>query len=465
MRFVKHLIIGAGPTGLGAAYRLRQLGINDLLVIERDAYAGGLATTFTDERGFLWDIGGHVQFSHYTYFDELMQAALGADGWLHHERESWVWLMDRFVPYPFQNNIRHLPKDAQWACIQGLIALLKSPVAARPRNFGEWVSQSFGEGLAEVFMRPYNFKVWAHPLELMNYTWIGERVAMVDVERVLKNIYQERDDVSWGPNSTFQFPKHGGTGAIWRRVAEMIGDEYFQFGSGLSQVDAEHKIATLANGEQIRYEYLLSTMPIDQLCKVVQQTPEQLRAESGRLRRSATNVVGIGLHGQAPAHLKTKCWLYFPENDCPFYRTTVFSNYSPYNVPDASKYWSLMTETSESEFKPVNQATIVEETIQGLLNCKLIESREQIASTWHYRTDYGYPTPSVERDEVLQQLLPFFERHDIFPRGRFGCWKYEISNQDHSLMLGVEWVNRVVLQVPELTLRYPNIANNGAGRL
>lgn len=465
MKFYKYLIVGAGPTGLGAAYRLRQLGEENFLLIERDEYAGGLATTFVDAQGFLWDIGGHVQFSHYTYFDELMLAALGADGWLHHQRESWVWLMERFVPYPFQNNIRHLPKESQWACIQGLLALLKQPPTTRPANFADWVSQSFGEGLAEVFMRPYNFKVWAHPLELMSFSWIGERVATVDVERIISNIYHERDEVSWGPNSTFQFPKNGGTGAIWRRVAEMIGAQYFQFGVGVAHIDSDTKIATLSSGEQIQYEFMLSTMPIDKLCDTVAETPTALREESKKLLRSATNIVGIGLHGQAPAHLATKCWLYFPQNDSPFYRTTVFSNYSPNNVPDASKYWSLMTETSESAFKPVNQETILEETIQGLINSKLIESRAQIASTWQYRTDYGYPTPSVGRDAILAQLNPFFESKNIYSRGRFGSWKYEISNQDHSLMLGVEWVNRILLQVPEITLKYANIANNGAGRL
>jgi protoporphyrinogen oxidase len=464
MQFHKYIIIGAGATGLGAAHRLRQLGATDFCLLEQNDYAGGLATSFTDEKGFLWDIGGHVQFSHYTYFDALMRETLGEDGWLHHQRESWVWLLERFVPYPFQNNIRHLPKAEQWACLQGLLRLQKNPPTTPPQNFAQWVSQSFGEGLADVFMRPYNFKVWAHPLELMSFGWIGERVAMVDVERVLGNIYAERDDVSWGPNSTFQFPKHGGTGAIWKKIAENIGLSHFRFDSRVARIDAAEKVVYLQNGEALQYEFLLSTMPVDKLTQTVSQTPEDLRQKANQLRHSATNIVGVGLHGQAPETLKTKCWLYFPEDNCPFYRTTVFSNYSPYNVPDSQKYWSLMTETSESEFKPVDTAQIVEQTIEGLLNCRLISSREQIASTWHYRAEYGYPTPSVERDEILNAVLPFFEAQNIYSRGRFGSWKYEISNQDHSLMLGVEWANRILLDVPEITLRYPNIANNGAGR-
>jgi hypothetical protein len=55
-------------------------------------------------------------------------------------------------------------------------------------------------------------------------------------------------------------------------------------------------------------------------------------------------VVGIGLDGVVPDKLRKQCWMYFPEDDCPFYRVTVFSNYSPYHVPKPGKQWSLMAE-------------------------------------------------------------------------------------------------------------------------
>src|SRR5688500_3856383 len=92
-------IVGAGPTGLGAAYRLAQLGHSDFTVYERNTWAGGLAGSFRDAAGFTWDIGGHVQFSHYEDFDLAMDATMGSD-WLSHDRESWVWIRDRFIPYP-----------------------------------------------------------------------------------------------------------------------------------------------------------------------------------------------------------------------------------------------------------------------------------------------------------------------------------------------------------------------------
>ena len=66
------VIVGAGPTGLGAANRLHELGHSSWDLFEAIDRPGGLARSFVDDAGFTWDIGGHVQFSHYPYFDRMM---------------------------------------------------------------------------------------------------------------------------------------------------------------------------------------------------------------------------------------------------------------------------------------------------------------------------------------------------------------------------------------------------------
>jgi len=53
-----------------------------------------------------------------------------------------------------------------------------------------------------------------------------------------------------------------------------------------------------------------------------------------------------------PSSLNGVHWIYFPENDYPFYRVTVMTNLSPKLAPNET-YWSLLTETSESDVKPV----------------------------------------------------------------------------------------------------------------
>jgi protoporphyrinogen oxidase len=459
----KYLIVGSGPTGLGAAYRLKELGIFDYLVVDSAPVVGGLAASFLDPDGFTWDIGGHVQFSHYSYFDRVMDEALGCEGWLHHQRESWVWIHDRFVPYPFQNNIRHLPKPAMWKCMAGIVKLYQHGSAAQPANFREWILAKFGEGIAEEFLLPYNFKVWAHDPEMMQYAWVGERVAMTDLMRVAENVLFEKDDLSWGPNQTFRFPKYGGTGAVWRAVADTVGRERIRLCTRLAGVDANGKTAAIEDGGAIEYEKLLSTIPLDRFAAQVEGLAPDVAARAANLKHSTVHVVGIGLTGEPPEGIRSKCWMYFPESNCPFYRATLFSKYSPNNVPPGS-YWSLMLEISESAYKTADRERLIDQTIDGLLATNLIASREQVVSRWIYTAPYGYPIPCLQREAILQSVLPALENLELYSRGRFGAWKYEVSNQDHSFMQGVEWVNRMELGIPETTVHYPNVVNGDWGR-
>lgn len=451
------VVIGAGPTGLGFAYRWKELGLPVPRIFDAGHSVGGLARSELDPKGFTWDIGGHVQFSHYRYFDDLMTRALG-DGWLRHERESWVRIEERFVPYPFQNNIRHLSRETMWRCLAGLVDLHKNPLSRRPRHFAEWIDATFGSGLAEVFMRPYNFKVWAHPLESMDAGWVGERVAVTDLTRVLDNIINEKDDISWGPNNQFQFPLRGGTGAIWERVADLVGREHITLNAAAVHIDTDKRVVEFSNGETVTYGTLISTIPIDELVDVAKLCG--VREAAQKLRYSTSHIIGVGLTGKPPDSLAKKCWMYFPESNCPFYRVTVFSNYSPNNVPDINQYWSLMAEVSESSHKPVDPNRVVADTIQGMRNTGLIDDDHQIASTWYHRAQRGYPIPTVGRDAALDAIHPELEKRGIYSRGRFGGWKYEVSNQDHSLMQGVELASRLACGTPEVTYWFPNTAND-----
>jgi UDP-galactopyranose mutase len=451
---VDYAIIGAGPTGLGAAQRLAELGCGSYMLLEKNTYAGGLAASFKDAQGYTWDIGGHVVFSHYEYFDRLLDDLLG-DGQLRHQRKAWVRACGTWVPYPFQNNIRHLPAQAKWRCVEGLLPGHR-PEAA-PQNFRQWIHSVFGQGIAEVFLWPYNYKVWAIDPAHMNTTWVGERVSVINLETVLKNIILELDEVGWGPNRTFAFPAQGGTGEVFRRLAARHA-EHIRYGCAVAKVDAAKKTLTTAEGEEIVYKQLLSTGPLDLLLRdQLAQAPDALIEAAGRLKHNGVFVAGVGARGRAlhKGEADDRCWMYFPESDCPFYRVTNFHNYAPANVPggDADRA-ALLCETSFSEHKREDLSSLMDKTIAGLDTVGLLAKDAAVGSRFSLTVDYGYPVPCLERDRILREVQPWLEAQGIYSRGRFGGWKYEVSNMDHSVMQGVEWAERMMRNEPEKTYQW-----------
>ena len=318
----------------------------------------------------------------------------------------------------------------------------------------------------------------------MQCQWLGERVAAPDIKTVTKNVILQKTAGNWGPNATFRFPAHGGTGAIWIAVAKTIPKDKTIFGKHgtVKSVNAEDKIVTFEDGKTIKYEKLINTMAVDAL--VEKMGDQSLISLSKELFYSTTHVIGVGIRGARPERIGDKCWLYFPEPDSPFYRATIFSNYSPNNQPATSvklptlqhasgerpsntsdqegPYWSIMLEVSESSMKPVDNPNLLKDCIQGLINTTMLKPEDEIVSTYHRSFEHGYPTPTLEREGVLKQLLPKLQEKDIYSRGRFGSWRYEVGNQDHSFMLGVEAADHIVNGAAELTLNYPDFVNGRA---
>ena len=439
----KIAIIGAGPCGLGCARELNRLGHENWTVFERSDRAAGLAGSVTDPQGFTWDFGGHVVFSHYGEFDKLLEEIMG-DEVYSHERSSYIRFDDRWVPYPFQNNLRYLPPEPAYECVLGLI---EAPGGDPSMDFAQWMEVTFGGGITHHFMRPYNFKVWATPPERMSSNWIAERVSVVDHKRAIRSLVFQEDDAAWGPNNLFVFPATGGTGEIYRRLARRLG-ERIKFERDIERIDVEAKRLLFSDGTTEDYDKLVSTMPLDILVGKLVHCPDNVRAAAEDLEHNGVFMVGIGY--ETPLK-DDKSWMYFPQDHAPFYRATNFAKYSPANVPDAdtARYCSYMTEVSYSRYKPENQDGLADRVEAGLRAAGVVEGHPEIASMHVEDIKYAYPVPTIKRDQALATIQPWLMGHDIYSRGRFGSWKYEIGNMDHAVKMGTDAARHIVEGVEE----------------
>lgn len=426
------VVLGAGPTGLGCAHRLAERGHADWDIYEAAGYVGGLAASETDPEGFIWDHGGHVMFSHYPYVDELIARMLGEDR-EEHVRQASVFIHGRLVPYPIQHNIHRLPSEVFTECRDGILAAQATDHPSE--TFAEWIAATFGEGLAHHFMRPYNEKVWAHPLEEMGVTWQGERVPDVDVARIDANHAANRDDAGWGPNATFSFPALG-TGLLFERIAAAL-PRAVNLGRRSISVDAGRRTVTFADGTSTGYDHLVSTIPLTELVRGLDDAPPELSDAARSLRHTSGIFVGIGVRGEVPPE---RCWVYYPDPDVPFYRVTYLSNYARRMTPRPGLF-SLLAEISvgERDLFPVHEA--IDRTVDAMVRVGLLtedQARHDVVSRHVMPVRHSYPVPTLGRDAALATIQEWLAARSIRSRGRFGAWRYEIGNTDHSLMMGVE---------------------------
>lgn len=121
-------IIGAGPTGLSAAFHLG----DQALLIERNERVGGWCRSIEID-GFTFDYAGHIMFSNDPYVHQMYDLLLGENvHW--QDREAWIYSKSVYTRYPFQGALYGLPADVIKECLIGAIearfgSLTKQPVA------------------------------------------------------------------------------------------------------------------------------------------------------------------------------------------------------------------------------------------------------------------------------------------------------------------------------------------------
>src|SRR5215217_1374651 len=179
------VVIGAGPTGLSAAYHL---GRNSILLEQADRVGGWCRSI--EDNGFTFDMAGHIMFSNDPYVHELYQLLLG-DNVHWQDREAWIYSKGVYTRYPFQGALYGLPPDVIKECIY----------------------QVWGAGIAKHFAMPYNRKLWAVPLSEMETSWLGGRVPLPDLEEMIEGALSPVPK-PMGPNARFGYPLHGGFQAL-----------------------------------------------------------------------------------------------------------------------------------------------------------------------------------------------------------------------------------------------------------
>jgi len=422
--YVENLIIGAGFTGLSAAYHLQEQKQGYLIVDKTEE--GGLCNTVTFE-GFFFDTSGHVIHHKTPLYEDFIKKIMGAN-LLSLKRKAKYAFRQYLLPYPFQVYFFELPdREIVNECIQGLEHVIKCKVNRIPRNFEEWIITNFGKGISKNFMIPYNRKVWRFPLKKISLEWVERYVPKPDAAQILR-FARGIDSIKgqYGYNSSFFYPKLGGIKAFVDAIKQKMGSEFVSsfIESPLRKVDTNKKIAILRNGTKIIWNHLISTIPLPNFVTLLNNAPKVTEFYAKSLKFVSLVSINLGIRREidTDAH-----WIYFPESSIPFHRVVIQSNLSPYVSPDLTH--SLIVEKSLRSGESFDRKNEINQTIAYMLEKRLVKSKSDILLAKANYIKYAYPIYDTAFYNKRSYLLAFLRHYNVYSIGRFGSWEY-LSMED-----------------------------------
>jgi len=463
------VIIGAGPTGLSAAYHLGA----DALLLERNATVGGWCRSIR-QNGFTFDHAGHIMFSNDPYVLKLYDTLLG-DNQHWQMREAWIYSKQVYTRYPFQGALHGLPPEVIKECIVGAIearhgkaaneAVCQAakvedccadgtadalngnqpdgPARAQPtRSFEDFIHQVWGAGIARHFAIPYNRKLWTVPLREMETSWLGGRVPLPDLGEIIDGALKPVAR-PMGPNARFGYPRRGGFQALMDGFLPHIRGKLELNADAVQLLPGERTVA-LADGRRFQYQRMISTMPLPlpELIRLIgAEAPEAVRAAARGLRHVSVRCVNIGI---ARTGVTDKHWIYYPE-DTIFHRIFVQGNASPEcNAPGGFGFTCEIT-YSPTKPLPVDGDALVARCIADCVKVGFIRPDDQVLAASLVDMPYAYVVYDHARAANVATVRSWLEGQGILLAGRYSEWEY--YNSDHAFMAGKRAAEQVTAEL------------------
>ncbi len=398
-----YLIVGAGISGLATA---NFLDSDDYLILEREPEIGGWCKTIVKE-GFVWDFSGHFFHFRDPEIEAYLRARMPEDEVVTVARDSRIYYQGTELDFPFQKNIHQLPHDEFIECLYDLYFreehLQSSEIDTS--SFKGMLYEKFGQGIAEKFLIPYNEKLYACDLDLLDREAMGRFFPHANMADILRNM-RHPDNASY--NSTFTYPR-GGAIMYVNALASEVPEKNLRLSTGLERIDLAKKQAITTSGEVITFEHLVSSAPFDRLLEMtsLEHAPEDFSYNK-------VLVFNLGFDRKGPEGVH---WTYFPDRDMRFYRVGFYDNIL--NTPRMSLYIEIGYAADGTPDVDAER----ERVLHDLERSGIIDGHQLVAEH-HIVLDPAYVHITERSRSEFARLSSILNTAGVYSIGRYGGWTY-----------------------------------------
>ena len=453
------LIIGAGPAGLACAMELSRKG-KTCSVVERDHQVGGLAQTIKIKEGddvFLTDIGPHRFFSKNQYLYDFIEDLLKEE-WRRVPRLTRQFVDGKYYNYPvnFGQVVRNLGllRSARIG-IDYFIARIRYDVFKKPMlTFEDYVVANFGRALAEFSMINYSEKIWGIPCADIHPDWAKQRISGLNLWSVLKNAIGLGGSGKGkkGPKSLvdeFYYPQFG-TGRIYEEIGKHLVKSGTDIHVNSEPIAVRHDgkritevdIKTPDGIETIKPKNVVESVPLTAFLDLLDPKPPAKVLQAAKNLRWRNQVyLFLTLNKE---QVTADNWIYFPQKDIPFGRTSEMKNFSKDMCPEGTTSFFVEFFAFEGDDIWTMPKEQLLEMVMPYFEKWGFFTKEEIRQSYLMKRSHVYPVYDTTYKANVEKIRDYLdELENLIYVGRPGRFRY--TNQDHSLEMGII-ASRMILE-------------------
>jgi UDP-galactopyranose mutase len=410
------VILGAGLTGLGAARHLPSS-----VLYEAKDHPGGHVFSH-EQSGIHFDEGAHIcHAKDETWKKEIFAHA----GEVIHMTQSRVsnWWHGHWVTYPVQNHLRDLPVDFRIRALTEIVAAQMKAPDAPPANYEVWCRNQYGDFLTERFYKEYTDKYWRTPMAEMDTDWLAGRLLPSQLERIIHGAIAPLDEKQ-SVFSSFYYPAKGGFFSFFEKFYR---EADVKTGFRCSGFGVRDRTIRFENGALVTFKQCISTMPLPDLIRAMDEVPDSIRRDADTLRH--TQLIGVNVVVNKP-NLVPCHWFYVYDSDIEISRVKVLSNIIPATLPAGTTV--LQTEIFRRDDETFNVDSLKRKAVQELARMLGFDPDRDVRSVDHIEVSHAYTIPTLGRQAAVDRIADWLQGHGIITAGLYGRWKYVWSDQAYA---------------------------------
>jgi protoporphyrinogen oxidase len=376
------------------------------------------------EKGFTFDYGGsHVIFTKDKKVFNLYRKLLRGN-WRRKRRNSKILFKGRYVKYPFENGLYQLPKQDNYECLltfmQNLIERGRGKVK-KPTNFQEWMYYTFGKGITEKYLIPYNRKIWNYPPNKISLGWLENSIPMPPAQDIIKSSLGIKTE-GYSQNLIFYYPIRGGINALVKPMEEKLKNK-IRYNFDVKSVKKEGTKFIVSNGrEEKEYDRLVSTIPLPDLIDSMHKVPQGVLEAKRNLKYNSLVAIMLGVN---TPKINNISWMYVPDDaDGDFNRLSFPFNFSSHVAPSGKS--SIMAETTcgyNDAIWKQSDGRAIDGVISNLDRIGIVKP-SKICYKKIKRSKYAYIIYDMDYGRNTSRIFKFLKQTGIESCGRFAEFKY-----------------------------------------